>query len=351
MKKYSIFLIIIFLSFQKLTETTSYIFPKLFHFPEKQININNPLTNEGVELGRFLFYDKILSKDKSMSCASCHKQKHAFADNKKFSKGIYGESLKRNTLPIFNLAWYNKFFWDGRTSTIEEQVLFPVSDHVEMDLDWKTASKRINQSKFYRSKFKKAFGNQQIDSILICKAIAQFERTLISNNSKYDRGIQGKATFSDEELRGFVVVNDQSMGDCLHCHITDANALGTNGKFANNGLDKVFKSEDYVDKGKGAVSEIKNEIGQFKTPSLRNIALTAPYMHDGRFQTLEEVVDFYSEGVSSSINIDSKMQYAHKGGVHLSSEDKKAVIAFLKTLTDSVFISNSKFSDPFIKDL
>lgn len=337
-------LVILFaFSFHFVIENTPYPFKPLYNFPAKPQNITNIVTNEGAVLGRYLFYDTILSKDYSLSCASCHKQKYAFADNARFSKGFQSELMPRNTLALFNLAWYNRYFWDGRVASIESQVFVPVAAHNEMNLSWIEAEKRLNNSRFYKKMFKKTFGIQRIDSIHIAKAIGQFERTLISATSKYDRVLQGKERFTEDELEGFVLLNDQSMADCLHCHITDATSLGTNGKFSNNGLDK-----EPTDLGMYSHTGQKKDIGKFKIPSLRNIALTAPYMHDGRFATLEEVVDFYSSVVQPSEYTDSKMQYAHQGGVRLSKKEKKQIIAFLHTLTDSAFISNPEFSNPFI---
>ncbi|MGB1314537.1 MAG: cytochrome-c peroxidase [Chitinophagales bacterium] len=339
-----ILLVFCFLGFQKLNKSTPYLFDDLFRFPKKISNDLNPVSKEGALLGRYLFYDSILSKDYSISCASCHKQKFAFADNKKFSIGINGTEMNRNTLPLFNLEWYSSFFWDGRSASIENQALTPVTAHNEMNLNWLEAEKRINSNSFYKEKFKQVFGDVTIDSILITKAIGQFERTLVSNNSKYDKVIKRERAFSNEELNGFVLVNDQSMADCLQCHITDAHALGTNAKFANNGLDNELNLKDL---GLYETTQNLKNKGKFKIPSLRNIALTAPYMHDGRFKSLEEVIDFYSEGVQSSKHTDSKMQYAHKGGVRLTDKEKADILAFLHTLTDSIFISNKEFSNPF----
>lgn len=339
-----LFVACIFFGFQQITTNDAYVFEKLFRFPDKIENKYNLVTTEGVLLGRHLFYDPILSRDSTISCASCHVQKFAFADNKTFSTGINGALSRRNAMPLFNLAWNKSFFWDGSSKSIEKQALVPVRMHNEMNLDWTEAEKRIQESLFYKQLFKKAFGNVKIDSLLIAKAIAQFERTLISNNAKYDRVIQGKDNFSESELSGFVLVNDQSMADCLQCHITDAHALGTNGLFANNGLDTENEIKDL---GLYNVSKKDKDTGKFKVPSLRNIALTAPYMHDGRFKTLEEVIDFYSEGVQSSKHIDSKMQYVHQSGVQLTDKEKVDILAFLHTLTDSVFILNPKFSSPF----
>lgn len=335
------------LSFKVIEQPTPYEFPELKFFPKLPFT-DNPPTVEGAELGRFLFYDPILSADETFSCSSCHRQEAAFSDApNRFSEGIDGNFMRRNTMPLFNLAWYPALFWDGKAASIEEQVFHPVRAHDEMNLNWTKAVQRIQSSQFYRPKFQAAFGHVMIDSLLIAKAIAQFERTLISNNSKYDQVLRGEAYFTEDEYKGFVLVNDQSMGDCLHCHTTDANALGTTGKFSNNGLEAAFNPEDYSDKGKAEVTGQENEIGQFRIPSLRNVAVTAPYMHDGRFRTLEEVLDFYSEGVNESYNIDSKMQYAHQGGVRLTKDEKVQIVTFLKTLTDTTFLTNPAFGNPF----
>lgn len=336
------------LSFEFIGDTVPYEFPSLRFFPNMPVTDNLP-TVEGVELGRFLFYDSILSADYSFSCASCHRQEVAFSDApNRFSRGISGDLTKRNTMPLFNLAWYPAFFWDGKAKSIEEQVLHPVKAHEEMNLDWKTATERVLQSEFYLSKFQIAFQNKAIDSMLICYAIAQFERTLISHNSKYDQVLRGEAYLTTDEYEGFVIMNDQTQGDCLHCHTTDADALGTTAKFSNNGLEIALTAADYKDKGRAEITGSEKDLGQFKIPSLRNVAVTAPYMHDGRFQTLEEVLDFYSEGVNQSYNVDSKMEFAHQAGVKLSPEKKQKIIAFLHTMTDSSFLYNPAFGNPFL---
>ena len=341
-------LVFIVLGSKRVFNTTPYEFPELKHFPPMPLSVDNPVTVEGALLGRLLFYDPILSKDSTFSCGSCHRQEAAFSDApKRVSKGIKGVFLKRNTLPLFNLAWYPALFWDGKAGSVEEQVFHPVRAFDEMNLDWPQATERIQQNDNYRRMFGETFGEVTIDSTLIAKAIAQFERTLISNNSKYDKVLRGEVYFTAEEYEGFVLMNDQTKGDCLHCHTTDADALGTTARFSNNGLDAIFNSEDYLDKGKGGTTGKTMDIGLFKIPSLRNIAVTAPYMHDGRFETLEEVLDFYSEGVNKSFNVDSKMGFVHQGGVRLIEEEKEKIILFLKTLTDSTFLTNPAFSDPY----
>ncbi|MEO0405695.1 MAG: cytochrome-c peroxidase, partial [Bacteroidota bacterium] len=210
-------------------------FPPLLH--SETVN----LTEEGVLLGKTLFYDKILSVDSSLSCASCHKPEFAFADKGvALNKGANGQEVLRNTPPLFNLAWSEKFFWDGRAETLQEQALEVVSSHDEMNLSWSEALNRIISQEKYRRLFAEAYPNQEFDSMLVADALAQFQLTLISADSKYDKVLRGEAEFTKDEFEGFVFVNDQGMGNCLHCHTTDAHALGTNGGFANNGIDQGF---------------------------------------------------------------------------------------------------------------
>lgn len=325
----------------------AYVFPTLYNFPEMPVNESNFVTEEGVELGRHLFYDSILSKDYSISCGTCHQQKNAFASDKRFDIGINDDTLFRNTPPLFNLAWYNELFWDGRAVNIERQIFEPVRSHKEMGTDWLVVEERIRQSDKYQKMFQKAFGSKKIDSILIAKAIAQFERTILSYRSKYDQVLKGENQFTDDEYDGFVIVNDQSMGNCFQCHNTDAHALGTNGGYSNNGLDPYTNVDEYNDLGRGDITGKVEDIGKFKVPTLRNVALTAPYMHDGRFSTLEEVLDFYSNHVSNSINVDSKLLAARSNENKLTKEEQLKVIVFLKTLTDSALINDSSFSNPY----
>lgn len=334
--------------FRKEEVNKPYVFPELSLFSQMPLPANNPVTMAGVDLGRHLFYDPILSLDSNISCGGCHKQEVAFSDGgRQFSKGFGGAMSSRNTMPLFNLAWYPAMFWDGRSGTIEEQVFHPVRMHNEMNLQWDVAVERVRNSRLYKTKFRQAFGNKKIDSVLIAKAIAQFERTLISYNSRYDSVLRREANFTKAELKGFELITDMSMADCLHCHTVDADPMGTTFGFSNNGLDNVKNAEDYKDKGVGGITGKVEDNGKFRIPSLRNIALTAPYMHDGRFKTLKEVLDFYSEGVHPTANVDSKMGMAHNGGVHLTEDEKYFIISFLSTLSDSVFIKEPAFSNPF----
>ncbi len=338
--------VVLLFGFPAGSTTHAYVFPVLPFFPAMPISETNPVTVEGMTLGRYLFYDKILSSDRQMACATCHQQAQAFSDAPMaFSLGRNDVPTARNTMPLFNLAWYSAYFWDGRAAHIEEQVLHPVRNPLEMNLPWTQAANRLRQSRFYRLQFKAAFGEAEIDSTTITKAIGQFLRTLISHRSKFDRVLAGEALLSKAEFDGFVLMNDQTKGDCLHCHTSDADALGTTRTFSNNGLDAM----PYPDLGLGAVTNAARDGGKFKIPSLRNVVFTAPYMHDGRFATLEEVLDFYSEGVKMSSHVDSKMGTANKGGVHLSPIEKQNIIAFLHTLSDSAFVRDPAFANPFVQ--
>ncbi|MCZ4409201.1 cytochrome-c peroxidase [Cryomorphaceae bacterium 1068] len=316
---------------------TRYTLKRPDNFPPFIQNNAENLTKEGVLLGRSLFYDTILSRDFSISCASCHKPENAFSDSGEISsKGVSGKRQRRNTPALFNLLWSDSFFWDGRVTSLESQAIEVVSGHTEMDLSWQEAVSRLSSDETYLSLFDQAFPGREIDSLLVADALAQFQSTLISNNSKYDRVLRGEDHFTEEEYKGFVFVNDQSMGNCLHCHTTDAHALGTNGGLANNGLPII----DSLDWGKYDVTSDENDLGLFKIPSLRNLVFTAPYMHDGRFSSLEEVLDFYSRGVESHVNLDAKMNYFTKNKPLFSEEEKHNILAFLMTLTDSTFVEN-----------
>lgn len=324
-----------------------YVYPEMKYFPEIPATKNVPSV-EGVDLGRYLFYDPILSRDSSFSCASCHKQEFAFSGGPmQFDVGIDGEEMARNTMPLFNLMWNEAFFWDGRAGTIEEQALHPVKTHEEMNLSWIEAEERIKASAFYVSKFSTVFGEIPIDSFLIAKALGQFQRVLISSNSKFDQVLRRETYLTEDEYKGFELLNDQTKGNCLHCHTSDSDPLGTTGKFSNNGLDDFMEPFLFKDQGRGGHTGSIKDIGLFRIPSFRNVAVTGPYMHDGRFETLEQVIDFYNEGVNDCFNIDSKMRLNKHGTVRLNSLEKKQIISFLMTLTDTSFLNNPDFSNPF----
>ena len=302
------------------------------------IPTNNPLTEEGVALGKKLFFDKILSGNETQSCATCHDPAASFTNNERFSKGIDGRFGTRNSMPLFNLAWNydEKFFWDGNTFSLEHQAFVPVTDPFEMKSNWADVESKLQQHAEYPSLFEKAFGASNIDSSLVTKAIAQFERTLISANSKFDKFLLGELNLSPEELNGFNVFMDEAKGDCFHCHGSDKNPLWTDNIFHNNGLDETF-----ADLGLGAVTGDPADNGKFKSPSLRNLEFTAPYMHDGRFASLDDVINHYSQGLKNSSTIDPLMKKVDQGGVGLTDKDKADLKAFLLSLSDYDFI-NSK---------
>lgn len=310
--------------------------PKLFsdNIIPPIIPINNPQTQEGIALGKKLFFDPILSRNNTLACVDCHAPENAFTDSAKFSEGINGNLGSRNSMPLFNLAWNydEKFFWDGNTFSLEHQAFVPVSDPTEMDSNWKDLQLKLQQDTEYPKLFKNAFDTSNIDSTLVSKAIAQFERTLISANSKFDQFLLGETELTSNELNGFNVFMDETKGDCFHCHGSDKNPLWTDNSFHNNGLDNTF-----TDLGLGAVTGDPADNGKFKSPSLRNLAFTAPYMHDGRFATLEEVINHYSEGLKTSATIDPLMKKINLGGVNLSDSDKADLKAFLLSLSDYDF--------------
>ena len=313
--------------------------PKLFedNILAPVIPIDNPQTVEGIALGKKLFFDPILSIDNTLACVDCHAPENAFTDSDKFSDGVDGIFGNRNSMPLFNLAWNydEKFFWDGNTFSLEHQAFVPVTDPFEMKSNWADVESKLQQHAEYPSLFEKAFGASNIDSSLVTKAIAQFERTLISANSKFDKFLLGELNLSPEELNGFNVFMDEAKGDCFHCHGSDKNPLWTDNIFHNNGLDETF-----ADLGLGAVTGDPADNGKFKSPSLRNLEFTAPYMHDGRFASLDDVINHYSQGLKNSSTIDPLMKKVDQGGVGLTDKDKADLKAFLLSLSDYDFINN-----------
>ena len=322
------------------------------HFPSMPIPEDNPFSVEGIALGRSLFYDERLSRDNSIACASCHRQEIAFTDDATLSQGVDGKLGSRNSMALINLAWQEDFFWDGRDQTLEEQILEPIVVEHEMDQTWEETIDKLSADVEYSNQFFTVFGVKEFDSTHVAKAIAQFLRTLISGSSKYDvmykyqNSLPLSAqeqeifnTITNEEWAGMDVFFSLSAGDCLHCH---DGALAQVNMFSNNGLDATFED----DPGRMLVTGNPADEGRFKVPTLRNIALTAPYMHDGRFQNLAEVVNHYSTGVVESPTIDPLMEFAHQGGVQLDAQERQLLITFLNTFTDQSFIENPAFSDP-----
>jgi cytochrome c peroxidase len=332
-------------------EPTPYTLEIPSHFPDMDIPEDNPMTVEGVQLGRMLFYEKRLSGDNTMSCAACHTSETSFTDPNQYSVGIDGIPGTRNSMPLVNMGWQKFFFWDGRAKTLEEQILEPVPNPVEMHQSWKNAVAKLDADVKYRNMFFRAFGEEGIDSIKVSKAIAQFLRTMISGQSKYDIMYKYEnsytlnseeqailSTVTVEEWAGYDLFKSLNGADCFHCH---NGPLMQVHKFSNNGLDATF-----TDLGRGAVTNNPNDNGKFKVPTLRNIALTAPYMHDGRFATLDEVIEHYSSGINQSSTIDPLIEFAFQGGVQLDSYEKSLLKKFLLTLTDEKFVNNPAFKDP-----
>lgn len=308
-------------------------------FPQVVLSKDNPITEEGVELGKKLFFDPILSKNNNVSCGSCHLQSMSFSDNRKLSVGTNGENTKFHSMPLFNMAWMNEFFWNGRAKSREEQALKPVVNPLEMDLSWTEAVARLQGDSDYPFLFNLAFGTFQIDSTLVAKALVQFEMTLISSNSKYDRFKRGEQAFTLEEEYGYTIFNTE-LGDCFHCHMD--NGLVTDNGFHNNGLD----TDADLKPGLFEVTNNPDDFGRFKTPTLRNLVFTAPYMHDGRFETIDQVIDFYSDSVQVNQTVDVLMKKAHQGGISLKPDQKAALKAFLLTMTDSTILTNPAYQDP-----
>lgn len=301
-----------------ITTPTNITYP--FNFPEMVIPEDNQPTEEAIALGRSLYYDNILHKNQSMSCSSCHDQAKSFT------------TYQSNSLAHINLGWNNHFLWNGKIEgSLEDIMMFEVEDFLQTDMAV------VNQSEKYRAGFKQAYGVSTITSKDVAYALAQFFRTLNSYDSKYDKWLRGEATLSPEEYDGLEIFNSER-GDCFHCHGT---LLFHDNGFSNNGLD-LNPAE-----GRFAITQDPNDLGKFKTPTLRNIELTAPYMHDGRYATLEEVIGFYSGGVQhNSPNLSPLMKYSAQGGVQLNPMEVDNLIAFLKTLTDESYTTRESLSDP-----
>lgn len=319
-----------------------------------RINVpdNNPTTKQGVYLGRLLFYETKLSANNTLSCGSCHKQEHAFTDGKALSEGVDHVLSTRNSMSLANLLWTRKFFWDGRAASLEDQAGVPLTNPHEMGQSLDESAKKLSRTANYPVIFKTVYGDKAITGERIVKAIAQFERTLISANSKYDQYLQGTYKPTKDELKGMALFNnapepEQGIrgANCAHCHGGPKNYMEL---FHNNGLDSIPK-----DAGIETLTGQSGDRGRFKVPTLRNIALTGPYMHDGRFKTLDEVVDHYSEHIQESASLSAFLRGESNivGGrsLKLQPHEKKELIAFLNMLTDTGFVTNSNFSDPNLR--
>jgi cytochrome c peroxidase len=322
---------------------------------------DNPITNDGATLGRVLFYDTRLSANNSIACASCHHQKYAFSDpGNRYSKGHEGKLTDRNAMPLVESRFYERgrFFWDERARTLEEQVLMPIQSKVEMGQNLSQLMEKLAKESDYPELFRKAFGDSKVTKERTAKALAQFVRSLLSYQSKYDEGVAKVRSrndefpnFTREENRGKTIFMD----NCANCHLPgQQDAIFSQQNARNNGLDADVKVSDL---GVGDVTLDRNQAGRFKSPSLRNIEYTGPYMHDGRFAKLEDVIEHYSTGIKLHPNLDGRLVGPARGrgpggggperGFRFSSQEKNALLAFLKTLSDQKFISDPKFSDPF----
>ncbi|MFT5824232.1 MAG: cytochrome c peroxidase [Crocinitomix sp.] len=319
-------------------------------FPDPNIAADNQLTVQGVQLGRMLFYEKMLSKDGSMACASCHLQEFAFSDTAKFSIGVEGKPGGRHAMAVFNMAWNsNEFFWDGRAHLIRDQSLGPIQDELEMNETLENVITKLSNSVTYNDQFVRAFGSDEITSEKMSLAMEQFMNSIVSYQSLYDNFLEDTMAFNASQKRGrdlfFGEYNEffpeQSGADCAHCH---GGANFENDKYANNGLDD---DASFKDGGREKVTKNAKDKAKFKITSLRNVELTAPYMHDGRFNSLEEVVNHYNKGLKSSSTLDPALDQTRATGLRLTEQDKKDLVNFLKTLTDTELTKDPKFGSPF----
>lgn len=308
------------------------------HFPPIPQNTINPSTPKGVALGNLLFFDPILSKDSSISCASCHHPEKAFSDaGNALSSGINNLKGFRNSPSLTNLAWKPLFFHDGGANSLELQAIAPIEDHVEMGNTLANVLFKLNNNESYKAKFKDAFGRDKIETRELIFVLAQFQRTIVSANSKYDQYVLGKTTLSSLELEGLKVFEN----NCSSCHKPP---LFTDFSFVNNGLDDNFPSLDFdsdnVKLGRARVTKAPDDLGKFMVPSLRNIMVTHPYMHDGRLKTIDEVLTHYETGIKKSPSLHPSLVE----GIVLEENERTALKAFLETLTDYKLVTDQKFA-------
>jgi cytochrome c peroxidase len=300
----------------------------------------NPITNAGATLGRVLFYDVRLSADDRIACASCHQQALGFGDTARFSPGLSGRPRARRTMALANARFYEygKFFWDERASSLEAQILHPIQDTLEMGMELDALARKLGATPYYPALFTAAFGSPEVTSDGIAFALAQFVRSFVSAESRFDAvfatgGAPNYSLLSEQEREGLRIFNDAGDAGCVNCHRTIAQVAD---KANNIGLDIIS-----ADTGAGG--------GRFKPPSLRNVAVRPPYMHDGRFATLREVVEFYDSGIEDSPDLDPRLR-APDGSprrLHLRPAQRDALVAFLNALTDRAFLTAERFSDPF----
>ena len=324
---------------------------------------DNPMTDDGATLGRVLFYDVALSANRTVSCSSCHDQSHAFADPARFSEGFAGGHTTRNAMAVTDARFYGngRFFWDERAATLEDQVLLPIQNATEMGLTLDELVARVSAAGYYPPLFERAFGDGTVTSERIARALAQFSRSLVSYRSRYDVALAATGDlripqpgFTAEEEQGKQLFFGRAA--CGGCHLFNGpprpGVPGNQAVFfidiaTSNGLDATTTVDDV---GVGGQTARVRDLGLFKSPSLRNAALTAPYMHDGRLATLADVVDHYRRGVSAHPNLDPRLRVPGSGAprnVDLSDAEARALVAFLGTLTDDELTSDPWFADPF----
>ncbi|MFL5765420.1 MAG: cytochrome-c peroxidase [Bacteroidia bacterium] len=317
-------------------------FPSYFFTAALPNSIRHAITDDGATLGRVLFYDKKLSKTNKISCASCHQQDHGFSDTRNLSFGFQGGQTTRNSMAIVNTRFSDRYFWDQRALYIESQVLQPIQHPVEMGMELNDLADKLKKTKYYPALFEKAFGSPDISTERISIALGEFVQAINSYRSRYDEGMQnGFADFTGQESSGKYLFN--SLG-CPNCHSTENFYSETP---FDNGLDSI-----YTDSGIGAISGDSAQDGLFKVPSLRNIAVTAPYMHDGRFATLDEVIDHYDHGIHQHRNLSAALTTTGVTGgppkrLYLFAYQKAQLLAFLNTLTDQPLLNDVRFSNPF----
>lgn len=316
-----------------------YAFTVPENFPDATYTFeNNPLSKAGVELGQMLFYDPILSLDSTVACASCHQQAVAFSDPvHRFSRGVHDAEGFRNAPAIQNMAFQNSFFWDGGVKHLDFVPINAVTSEVEMHETLDRVIEKLNRSERYRNKFNQAFDSEAITSQEMLHALSQFMNLMVSANAKYDKYVREGEALTPEEAEGLVLFKAR----CSTCHATD---LFTDDSFRNNGLNSTFEK----DAGRERITEFAGDRGKFKVPSLRNVDLTAPYMHDGRFNTLQQVLDHYDNNVKDSETLDPLLKQNGVLGIPISEEEKSKLIAFLKTLSDEQFRRDKRFANPFL---
>ena len=307
---------------------------------------DNPITDEGATLGRVLFYDTRLSANKTKSCASCHVQANAFSDPKPFSSGFQGAMTDRRAMPLVNLRYYQRarFFWDERAGNLEEMVLLPIESRIEMGQHLDALVRLLSRDTVYPSLFERAFGTDEITVKRIGRALAQFVRSMVSYQSRYDEG-RALAASPREDFENFTRQENRGkalfMRNCASCHMKQGNEHFFVPTPANTGL---RGDSPWADGGVGDVTLRVADLGSFKSPSLRNVEVTAPYGHDGRFATLDALIDHYSENAISDPNLGYVVPV---GPLKFTASEKAALVAFLKTLTDRKFLNDPKFSNPF----